>query len=133
MSDDYEPSRSFVFFGRDVSQIPCFRNTFLYSISGGIATGLTYFLFTSRVGMASHVGFGSFVGISFTYWFFCRYQWSKRRIEFARIQKALQQVTMYEGTEMEKQLSEKLGKTETPLEKEVIPKLEEVENVDHNK
>ena len=27
-------------FGRDVSEIPCFRNSFLYGISGGFGLGL---------------------------------------------------------------------------------------------
>lgn len=27
-------------FGRDVSEIPCFRNSFLYGIGGGVGMGL---------------------------------------------------------------------------------------------
>ncbi|GLG99951.1 uncharacterized protein GBIM_06327 [Gryllus bimaculatus] len=45
---------SLIVAGRDLSRIPCFRKTFLTSISSGIGAGLLYFLFTSRVQMATH-------------------------------------------------------------------------------
>ena len=35
-------------FGTDVSKIPCYRQTFLMGISGGIGVGLINFLLTSK-------------------------------------------------------------------------------------
>lgn len=35
-----EERKHLVIFGRDVSEIPCFRNSFLYGIGSGIGTGL---------------------------------------------------------------------------------------------
>lgn len=55
-------------FGRDLSEIPCFRNSWLYGISGGIGVGLLYFLFTSKTRMASHVAVGSVCTITMSYW-----------------------------------------------------------------
>lgn len=37
-----------VLFGRDVSKIPCFRNSFLTGIYGGVGCGIASFLATSK-------------------------------------------------------------------------------------
>lgn len=58
----------YMFFGKDVSKIPCFRNSFLYGIIGGFAMGISFFMCTSRTLKSTHFGFGSFVVISSTYW-----------------------------------------------------------------
>lgn len=55
-------------FGRDLADIPCFRSSWLYGISGGIGAGLLYFLFTSKTRMASHVAMGSMCTITLSYW-----------------------------------------------------------------
>nr|CAD7202231.1 unnamed protein product [Timema douglasi] len=52
--EEEETKRKLILFGRDVSEIPCFRNSYLYGISSGIGMGLTYFMFTSKVRMATH-------------------------------------------------------------------------------
>jgi len=36
-------------FGRDVSKIPCFKESFLYGLLGGIGCGLVTFMATSLV------------------------------------------------------------------------------------
>lgn len=56
-------------FGRDLGSIPCFRSSFLNGIGGGIGTGLTYFLFTSKVRQACHTTVLSFAGITLSYWY----------------------------------------------------------------
>lgn len=38
-----EQRRHLVIFGRDVSEIPCFRNSFLYGIGTGLGIGLGIF------------------------------------------------------------------------------------------
>lgn len=57
-----------MFLGKDVSKIPCFRNSYLYGILGGFGMGLGHFMCTSRVLRSTHFGFGSFVVISSAYW-----------------------------------------------------------------
>ncbi|KAK7864434.1 hypothetical protein R5R35_000471 [Gryllus longicercus] len=100
---------SLIVAGRDLSRIPCFRKTFLTSISSGIGAGLLYFLFTSRVQMATHVGFGSFFTISLGYWFYCRYEWSKKKFAVDQIRFALNNQIMYEGTEVEKRVKAEMA------------------------
>ncbi|XP_068153063.1 cytochrome c oxidase assembly protein COX20, mitochondrial [Drosophila tropicalis] len=105
MDDDLEDqSKSFIIFGRDVAKIPCFRNSFLYGISGGIGIGLLTFLGTSRTHLSTHVGFGSFFCGTIAYWMTCRYQWSARRFEQQQLREAMRRQAMYEGTEKEREL-----------------------------
>ncbi|EDW59308.1 cytochrome c oxidase assembly protein COX20, mitochondrial [Drosophila virilis] len=105
MSDDVEePSKSFFIFGRDVAQIPCFRNSFLYGISGGIGVGVLAFLGTSRPHLATHIGFGSFFCGTMVYWMACRYQWSVRRFEQQQLREAMRRQALYEGTTVERDL-----------------------------
>lgn len=65
--------QGFTLFGRDISQIPCFRNSFLYGIGGGIGIGLLTFLGTSRTTFSTHVGFGTFFCGTIAYWSWCRW------------------------------------------------------------
>lgn len=118
--------QSFYVFGRDVSQIPCFRNSFLYGISGGIGVGVLTFLGTSRPHLSTHVGFGSFFCGTMVYWMACRwvwidcivkinlvlytynaihrYQWSARRFEQQQLREAMRRQAQYEGTKVEREL-----------------------------
>lgn len=57
-----------MFLGKDVKKIPCFRNSYLYGIIGGLSMGIGSFMFTSRTLKSTHIGFGSFVVISSAYW-----------------------------------------------------------------
>lgn len=93
-------------FGRDVAKIPCFRNSFLYGILGGIGSGLTYFLFTSKPKTATHFGFASYTVITIGFWIQCRYNYSKTKFEMARMQALLRHHAVLEGTEQERQLDE---------------------------
>ncbi|XP_049789365.1 cytochrome c oxidase assembly protein COX20, mitochondrial [Schistocerca nitens] len=99
-------------FGRDVSKIPCFRNTFLYGITSGFGAGLTYFLFTSRTTTSSHVAAGTFVGVSLSYWIYCRLNWSKQKFEYQKLKYAMKQQMLYEGTELEEKLKDYAKKLE---------------------
>uniref|UniRef100_A0A1A9VR22 Cytochrome c oxidase assembly protein COX20, mitochondrial n=1 Tax=Glossina austeni TaxID=7395 RepID=A0A1A9VR22_GLOAU len=87
-------------FGRDISEIPCFRNSFLYGIGGGVGAGLLTFLSTSRTTFSTHVGFGTFFAGTLVYW----YQWSLHRFEYAKLQEGLRNKALYEGTDVEKKL-----------------------------
>ncbi|GAB0094387.1 Cytochrome c oxidase assembly protein COX20, mitochondrial [Sergentomyia squamirostris] len=104
MADDedssYSDHKSLVIFGRDISQIPCFRSSFLYGISGGIAGGFATFLFTSRTRLSSHVGMATFCFTTLAYWTQCRYNWSKTNFEYKQLKRGMQEHAMYEGTDL---------------------------------
>lgn len=93
-----------MWFGRDISKIPCFRNSFLYGIGGGLSTGLATFMFTSRPQLASHCAIGAFTLVTLTYWMQCRYKYSDTKFKLAQIKAGMQQHVMYEGTHVEKEI-----------------------------
>ncbi|XP_053672420.1 cytochrome c oxidase assembly protein COX20, mitochondrial [Anopheles nili] len=101
---DPPPEKSIIIFGRDVSTIPCFRNSFLYGISIGMGIGFLAFMKTSRPQLSTHIGFGSFMAVTLSYWFPCRYRWSKQKFDAAQLQQALQKQAIFEGTEKEREL-----------------------------
>ncbi|XP_014474275.1 PREDICTED: uncharacterized protein LOC106744217 isoform X2 [Dinoponera quadriceps] len=53
-------SKEVILFGRDIRKVPCFKNSILFGIYSGLATGLATFMFTSRVKLASNVAMGSY-------------------------------------------------------------------------
>ncbi|XP_063700286.1 cytochrome c oxidase assembly protein COX20, mitochondrial [Culicoides brevitarsis] len=101
------PKRSLYIFGTDVSQIPCFRSSWLYGISGGIGIGLITFMRTSRGNFSWNVGVGSLCAITVAYWIPCRYLYSKSAIEYAKLQKGIRAAAVYEGSALEKEVMEK--------------------------
>ena len=60
-----EPFQTFMFFGEDLSKIPCIRNSLLYAVAASCGTGILVNLATSRntiglsVGIFNVVLFGS--------------------------------------------------------------------------
>ncbi|XP_054263542.1 cytochrome c oxidase assembly protein COX20, mitochondrial [Macrosteles quadrilineatus] len=97
-----ETDNRIMLFGRDVSTIPCFRNSWLYGISSGIGSGLLYFLFTSKPKVATHFGFTSTMIVTGAYWVICRYQYEKQVEELKKIKDYVEKRVLIEGTEMEK-------------------------------
>lgn len=95
-------------FGRDVSKMPCFRNSYLYGIGSGIGSGLMYFMFTSKSLASCNFGMASFFIVTLSYWTQCRYKYSKTKFEMQRMQELLRQHQIYEGTETERNLEEEL-------------------------
>ncbi|KAL5279371.1 l(3)87Df family protein [Megaselia abdita] len=108
MTDD-ESHKSLHIFGTDVSMIPCFRSSFLYGISGGIVGGLLTFLRTSRPLLSCHYGMGTFTVTTLGYWSWCRYNWSKKSIQYQQLQSALQKQAAFEGTALEDEMNAKAG------------------------
>ncbi|KAG8232585.1 hypothetical protein J437_LFUL012961 [Ladona fulva] len=98
MSDAEDSGNKLMLFNRDIGSIPCFRSSLLYGINSGIGTGLLYFMFTSKVRMASHVAVSSFAVITLSYWFYCRYDFAKKKFAISQLQPALQKAAVYEGT-----------------------------------
>ncbi|XP_019870122.1 cytochrome c oxidase assembly protein COX20, mitochondrial [Aethina tumida] len=94
-----EPEKSFIIFGRDISKIPCFRNSLLYGMGGGITLGLGHFMFNSRPLSACNFAVYSFSFITLAYWIQCRYQYSVNKFEMLKMQELIRQNALYEGTE----------------------------------
>lgn len=111
-------------FGRDLSTIPCFRSSFLNGIGGGIASGLAYFMFTSKVRQACNTAVLSFAGITLTYWYlccrfcvsycllmfwmnriYCRYRWSQRKFHMEMIRAVMKDQVINEGTDKDPRLT----------------------------
>jgi len=99
MANDESNESKLDFMGRDLAQIPCFRSSLLNGIGGGVAGGLAYFMFTSKVRKACNVAVFSFTGITLSYWFYCRYQWSTRKFNMTIIQAAMKEQIAAQGTE----------------------------------
>ncbi|KAM3964082.1 cytochrome c oxidase assembly factor COX20 lethal (3) 87Df [Aphomia sociella] len=105
--DPEEEKKGIMLFGRDLSKIPCFRESFLYGIATGVGVGLAAFLKTSKPMLSQHIGFGTFSMSTLVYWSYCRYQWSKQRFDAQLLQEALKDKILYEGTAVEKELEQK--------------------------
>ncbi|VVC89837.1 uncharacterized protein LOC126965376 [Leptidea sinapis] len=98
LEDEEEEKKGLVLFGRDLSQIPCFRDSFVYGIASGVGVGLASFIKTSKPLYSQHIGFSTFVMTTMIYWSYCRYQWSKQRFDAQLMQEALRDKIVHEGT-----------------------------------
>ncbi|CAH0714493.1 unnamed protein product, partial [Brenthis ino] len=105
--DPKEEKEGLVIFGRDISKIPCFRESFMYGIASGIGVGLASFIKTSKPLMSQHVGVGTFAITTLVYWSYCRYEWSRQKFDAQLLQEALKDKIRHEGTVLEKELEEK--------------------------
>ncbi|CAG9760630.1 unnamed protein product [Ceutorhynchus assimilis] len=98
MAEEQPDDKSLMIYGRDVSKIPCFRNSFLYGTLGGLGFGLAHFMFTSRVAKSVNYSVYSFSMFTVSYWMYCRYNFSKTKFEMLRTQEALRAKALKEGT-----------------------------------
>uniref|UniRef100_A0A6M2DHB3 Cytochrome c oxidase assembly protein COX20, mitochondrial n=1 Tax=Xenopsylla cheopis TaxID=163159 RepID=A0A6M2DHB3_XENCH len=113
MDEEQDENKKHLYiFGTDVAQIPCFRNSFLYGISSGIAGGLVTFLGTSRPQFSTHCGFGTFMVTTLCYWFYCSYKFSSEKFRVLQLQSLMKKQAIYEGTEVERKLLEHLEQEE---------------------
>ncbi|XP_037777168.1 cytochrome c oxidase assembly protein COX20, mitochondrial-like [Penaeus monodon] len=90
--------------GRNLSEVPCFRETFLYSITSGLGSGLANFMLTSRVQRSVQVGLGVYTCVTLGYWSYCRYNYSQQKFNMGQLQVAMQKQALLEGTEVEKKI-----------------------------
>ncbi|KAJ3626821.1 hypothetical protein MTP99_017289 [Tenebrio molitor] len=97
---------SLMIFGRDVSKIPCFRNSILYGIYSGLGLGLAHFMFKSRPMAACNFAVYSFSGVTLIYWIQCRYKYSQMKFQMLQMQELLRRNALYEGTHLEKESDE---------------------------
>ncbi|KAG5888298.1 hypothetical protein JTB14_006683 [Gonioctena quinquepunctata] len=99
MSEEEDSKEKTLFlFGRDISKIPCFRNSLLYGIGGGLSFGLARFMFTSQSLKSVNFAVYSFSLITMAYWIQCRYNFSKKKFEMLRMQELLQNHAILEGS-----------------------------------
>uniref|UniRef100_A0A8D8TEI3 Cytochrome c oxidase assembly protein COX20, mitochondrial n=1 Tax=Cacopsylla melanoneura TaxID=428564 RepID=A0A8D8TEI3_9HEMI len=92
MSDKTENpflKKDIYFMGRNLNEIPCFRNSFLYGISTGLGVGFGTFLLTSNGFRSFKYGFGSYLGMTWLYWGYCRYSYNKVERDLKEIRKAI--------------------------------------------
>ncbi|XP_035740438.1 cytochrome c oxidase assembly protein COX20, mitochondrial-like [Vespa mandarinia] len=94
-----EDRKPVIIFGRNIAEIPCFRNSFLYGISSGIGGGLLAFLFTSRPKLAMHCTMATYFNVTIGYWFYCRYTRDLDHFNAIRMQDIFQNAAVLEGTE----------------------------------
>ncbi|XP_073988921.1 cytochrome c oxidase assembly factor COX20 lethal (3) 87Df isoform X1 [Rhodnius prolixus] len=88
--------------GRNISEIPCFRNSYLYGISTGIAAGLIYFMCTSKIRISSHIAVTVFAATTLSYWTYCRHKWETDENTVALMKELLKDRIAKEGTQIEK-------------------------------
>uniref|UniRef100_A0A023G6N6 Cytochrome c oxidase assembly protein COX20, mitochondrial n=1 Tax=Amblyomma triste TaxID=251400 RepID=A0A023G6N6_AMBTT len=105
-SDD-APRKRVKLMGRYIDEIPCFRQVFMAGILGGLGVGLGTFMLTSRPRRASDMAMVSFVAITWSYWFYCRYQYSKINFEFRKLQKHMQIGVVMQGTDQKPDVEER--------------------------
>ncbi|XP_018562704.1 cytochrome c oxidase protein 20 homolog [Anoplophora glabripennis] len=109
IDDSQDQDKSLIIFGRDISKIPCFRNSLLCGIGGGLFFGLARFMITSQPLKSTNFAVYSFSFITMAYWIQCRYTYSKRKFEMMRMQSMLQRRAILEGTTEEQILDDRLG------------------------
>ncbi|RZF39657.1 hypothetical protein LSTR_LSTR001178 [Laodelphax striatellus] len=100
----YYEEKPVMLFGRDVSKIPCFRNSYLYGLTSGLFGGLGYFMFTSKIPHSFRFGTGTYLAVTIGYWLQCRYKFITNKQEVDRIQAALLKRMEVEGTALEAEL-----------------------------
>ncbi|XP_053158075.1 cytochrome c oxidase assembly protein COX20, mitochondrial [Hemicordylus capensis] len=99
---DPEKTDSFKLLGiLDVKNIPCARESVLYGSLGGLAVGLGHFLATSRVRRSCDFGVGSFILTTLGYWVHCRYSNAKLKIQQRKLQEAIRNKILFEGTKFD--------------------------------
>jgi len=91
--------RTLMFFGSDLAKIPCFRNSYMYGISAGTATGVLYNLATSK--SPFKLAFCTYGLVTFGFFFHCRYQYRTSQIQIRKMEKAIQARNLLEGTQQD--------------------------------
>jgi len=92
-----EDRNKLMFFGTNLAEIPCFRNSLMYGIGAGTVVGVTYNLALSR--NPAKIAFATYGLVTFGYFIQCRYEYRKHEMEMKKIRFAMKQRTYMEGTE----------------------------------
>lgn len=91
--DEDDQSKAVMLFGRDIRKIPCFKQSMLSGIYGGVAAGLATFMFTSRIRLSTNVALGSYMGVVVAYWCYCRYNYVMQKYAMQDLQNILRQTS----------------------------------------
>jgi len=94
--NENDESKAVMLFGRDIRKIPCFKQSMLSGIYGGIAAGLATFIFTSRAKLSTNVALGSYMGVVVVYWCYCRYNYVMQKYALQDLQNILRQTSTVE-------------------------------------
>eukprot|EP00112_Aurelia_sp_Birch-Aquarium-sp1_P021897 Seg6.4 transcript_id=Seg6.4/GoldUCD/mRNA.D3Y31 product="Cytochrome c oxidase assembly protein COX20 mitochondrial" protein_id=Seg6.4/GoldUCD/D3Y31 len=74
---------------------PCARNSLLYGVAGGMATGVGTFMFTKHIRRSCDFTVVAFVAVAIGSWEICRYShWQQRK----EIDKTVELLTKYSNT-----------------------------------
>ncbi|CAG0904148.1 unnamed protein product, partial [Cyprideis torosa] len=114
--------RDVVLFGRNLTEIPCFRSSFLNGIGAGFVTGLATFLVTSRGRFSFRVGYCTFPAVTIGYFFVCRYQLDKKTAEISKIQQFMDHRMIVDGMVYDPVVERRLR-----LKKQTLPSTETLE------
>lgn len=109
---DEPKKRSINLFGRDLTKIPCFKQSFFNGIASGVGIGLLVFMFTSRVPLACHSMMGSFGAITISYFSYCRYNFGKEQFMISQMQGLMQEAMVMEGADQDKAIQDIIQKVE---------------------
>ncbi|XP_016056868.1 PREDICTED: cytochrome c oxidase protein 20 homolog [Miniopterus natalensis] len=85
----------------DVQNIPCARDSVLYGSLGSVVAGLGHFLLTSRIRRSCDVGVGGFIVVTLGFWFHCRYNYAKLRIQERLAREGIKNKILYESTHLD--------------------------------
>ncbi|XP_011869856.1 PREDICTED: cytochrome c oxidase protein 20 homolog [Vollenhovia emeryi] len=92
-AEEDDQSKAVVLFGRDIRKIPCFKQSMLYGIYGGVAAGLATFMFTSRARLSTNVAMGSYMSVVLVYWCCCRYNYVVQKNALQDLQTIVRQTS----------------------------------------
>lgn len=95
--EEFIPNKFFIF-GRNVGEVPCFKDSIFYGLYSGVAGGIGTYLFTSKSRLSSHVFMSTFVGVTAVYFSIARYQYEKEHDTIPKMQAHLQKQLVLEGT-----------------------------------
>jgi len=91
---------------RKLTEIPCFRSTFLTAIPSAVTVGLLSFLVTSKAYVAAELAYATLAGVGFGYFVHCREQYERMARDNKELGRLMKLMHEYRGTEIETQLQQ---------------------------
>uniref|UniRef100_A0A2K5NBL8 Cytochrome c oxidase assembly protein COX20, mitochondrial n=1 Tax=Cercocebus atys TaxID=9531 RepID=A0A2K5NBL8_CERAT len=103
-----EPGKLFKLLGIfGVENIPCARDSILYSSLGSVVAG--FGLFFSFLLRSGDVGVGGFILVTLGCWFHCRYNYAKQRIQGRIAREGMKNKILYESTHLDPERKQTKG------------------------
>merc|ERR1712142_840856 len=78
------------------------KDSLIAGIGSGAGAGILYNLATSRP--PTYVAFGTYATVLFGYWGYCRYTYRQSAMNMRKMQHAMNQYHMLQGTELAKEM-----------------------------